>query len=138
MSASFIIRTLGYAGLIPFVVPAMLVAADSSYADIAIFIAETYAFGIICFLSGSWWGMAFGSDRRVVLVLSNVYFLIAFLLWTFASAYWALCAAVLLFGQVLLERDRGLFSTIADYYRHMRTILTLASSSSMLIIHLAR
>lgn len=138
MSARTIINTLGYAGLLPFVVPAILVAGDSNYADIAIFAADAYAFGIICFLTGSWWGMAFEPRNRMVIVLSNVYFLIAFLLWIFVPAYWALFAAVLLFGLLLLERYQSLFSTAPEYYRRMRTILTLFSSSSMLIIHLTR
>ena len=80
MSARIIINTLGYAGLIPFIIPAILVVVATGDTDIAILVAETYAFGIICFLTGSWWGMASGPGNRVIIVQSNVYFIIAFLL----------------------------------------------------------
>ena len=55
MSTRFITRTLGYLGLIPFIIPAILIATNSGYSDFAIKIVEIYAFGIICFLTGSWW-----------------------------------------------------------------------------------
>ena len=138
MSARIIINTLGYAGLIPFIIPAILVVVATGDTDIAILVAETYAFGIICFLTGSWWGMASGPGNRVVIVLSNVYFIIAFLLMLFAPGWWSLAASILLIGIFGLEQKRSLFPALEGYYRNMRAILTLFSSGSMLVIHLAR
>jgi hypothetical protein len=54
MTSQRIAGALGYAGLIPFVIPAVLVIAGSDHADLSTSIAEIYAFGIICFLTGSW------------------------------------------------------------------------------------
>jgi len=138
MSARLVINTLGYAGLIPFMVPAILVTVDSGYTDIAILIAETYAFAIICFLTGSWWGTACGTGNQVIIVLSNIYFIIAFLLMMFTPGWWSLAASVLLIGIFGLEQNRSLFPALERYYRNMRAILTLFSSGSMMVIHLAR
>jgi len=138
MSARLVVNTLGYAGLIPFIVPAIMVTVDSGYTDIAILIAETYSFAIICFLTGSWWGMACGTGNRVVIVLSNVYFVTAFLLMVITPGWWSLAASVLLIGIFGLEQNRSLFPALEQYYRTMRAILTLFSSGSMMVIHLAR
>ncbi|MFT4649926.1 MAG: hypothetical protein ACI9AP_000092, partial [Flavobacteriales bacterium] len=94
MSARSIIRTLGYLGLIPFIIPAILVATNSDQADLAIQVAEAYAFGIICFLTGSWWGMSSSNDNRALILLSNFYFLTAFLLLFLAPLWWSFSASV--------------------------------------------
>jgi hypothetical protein len=138
MSARLVINTLGYAGLIPFMLPAILVTVGSDYTDIAILIGETYSFAIICFLTGSWWGMASGTGNRVIIILSNVYFIIAFLLMMLTPSWWSLAASVLLIGIFGLEQNRSLFPALERYYRNMRAILTLFSSGSMMVIHLAR
>ena len=137
MSARNIIHALGYAGLIPFVIPAVLVTTSSGYADLAVLIAETYAFGIICFLTGSWWGMASTTDSRSVILLSNIYFITAFLIMFLAPAWWSFAASILLVGIFALEQIDSLFPSLPHYYRKMRSILTLISGSSMLLIHFA-
>lgn len=138
MSARSIIRTLGYAGLIPFIIPAILVANISGYSDTAIQVANTYAFGIICFLTGSWWGMSSSNDNRALILLSNAYFLAAFLLLFFAPLWWSLAASVLLISIFALEQKKSLFPPLPQFYRQMRAILTILSSGSMLVIHIAR
>jgi hypothetical protein len=138
MSTRIIINTLGYAGLIPFVVPAFLSGFDTGYNDIAILTAETYAFGIICFLTGSWWGMSYAPGKRLPIILSNVYFVIAFLLMLFAPTWWSFAAAILLISIFILERNKALFPVFQGHYRKMRAILTLFSSGSMLLLHFAQ
>ena len=138
MSAGSIIHALGYAGLIPFIIPAALVATSSGYTDLAIVIAEAYAFGIICFLNGSWWGMASRVEIRTVILLSNLYFITAFLLLLLIPAWWSLAASILLIGIFAIEQSDTLFPSLPHYYRKMRAVLTLISGSSMLIIHFAR
>ena len=137
MSARNIIHALGYAGLIPFVIPAVLVTTSSGYADLAVLIAETYAFGIICFLTGSWWGAASSADSRSVILLSNIYFVTAFLIMFLTPAWWSFAASILLVGIFALEQIDSLFPSLPHYYRKMRSILTLISGSSMLLIHFA-
>jgi hypothetical protein len=99
--------------------------------------ARSYAFGIICFLTGSWWGMGLLPGSRPALLLSNLYFLIAFFIFLFAVDVWALAAAVLLIGIFLAEQRSSLFPEFPASYRVMRTMLTLIASASMLTIHLA-
>ena len=137
MSARSIIIALGYAGLIPFIIPAVLVATNTGYTDFAILIAETYAFAIICFLTGSWWGMASKADSRTVILLSNVYFISVFLIFLLIPAWWSFASSFLLIGIFTLEQRKSLFPSLPHYYRQMRAILTLFSASSMLIIHFA-
>jgi len=82
--------------------------------------------------------MACGTGNRVVIVLSNVYFVTAFLLMVITPGWWSLAASVLLIGIFGLEQNRSLFPALEQYYRTMRAILTLFSSGSMMVIHLAR
>lgn len=131
------VRILGYAGLLPFVIPAALILTTTSYTGFANVTANAYAFGIICFLSGSWWGMGCNTDSRHLVVLSNVYFLLAFLAFLLTPSWWSLVASLLLIGAFVLEQNRLLFPKMPTYYRTMRAILTLVSGSSMLIIFLS-
>lgn len=133
-----ITRILGYAGLIPFVVPALLVALESEYSELMISAAGAYAFGIICFVTGSWWGIALQPGSRSALLLSNLYFLVAFFIFLFALQWWALAAAILLMSIFFAEQNTSLFPAFPEHYRKLRTVLTLVACSSMLVIHLAR
>jgi hypothetical protein len=136
-SSQRVINTLGYAGLIPFVVPALLIIFGSEHSQFLTSLAGSYAFGIICFLTGSWWGMGLLPGSRPALLLSNLYFLIAFFIFLFEVDVWALAAAVLLIGIFLAEQRSSLFPEFPASYRVMRTMLTLIASTSMLTIHLA-
>ena len=131
-------RFLGYAGLIPFVVPAFLVATASPYSEISIAVAQIYAFGIISFLTGSWWGQGLWSGKTGLLLLSNLYLLTALFAFVMADQWWALTAAILLVSIFFSEKTSSQFAALPQHYRRMRTILTLFASLSMLVIHLAR
>ena len=131
-------RLLGYLGLIPFVVPAILVATASPYSASSQLVAQVYAFGIICFLTGSWWGQGLSSSKPVLLLISNLYFLAAFFIFVMAEQWWALTAAILLVSIFFAEKTSSLFAGLPQYYRSMRTILTMLASLSMSVIHLAR
>ena len=135
-TATAVTRALGYAGLIPFVLPAALVLSGSAHAGLAGDIARGYAFAIICFLCGSWWGMAQQSGVRATLLLSNVYLLLALAIYLFAAEGWALGAAVLLAGAWVCEQSASLFPRYPRDYRRMRAILTLFASASMALIYL--
>ena len=128
---------LGYAGLVPFIVPAALIVAGSEHGAFLFNFTGTYALGIICFLTGSWWGIALAPGLRSALLLSNLYFLIAFFIFLFANQVWPIAAAVLLMGIYLAEQHSSLFSEFPETYRKMRTVLTLIASVSMLAIHIA-
>lgn len=136
MSVGNIINLLGYFGLIPFVASAILVASDSSYSETAGLIVNTYAFGIICFLTGSWWGMNCGQGNRMIILLSNVFFLLALLILVLTPDWWPLAATILLIAIFSLELQKPLFPTLSAAYRKMRATLTLISAGAMLSIHL--
>jgi len=136
-SSQRVINTLGYAGLIPFVIPALLIILGSEHSQFLTSLVASYAFGIICFLTGSWWGMGLLPGSRSALLLSNLYFLIALFIFLFAFEVWALAAAVLLIGIFLAEQRSSLFPEFPASYRAMRTMLTLFASASMLTIHWA-
>jgi hypothetical protein len=108
-AAQQVIRGLGYAGLIPFVVPAIVAVTAPAQAEMAVAIAEHYALAIICFLCGSWWGAARMSNSRAALLLSNAYLLLALALFLFTREWWSLAAALLLAGAWLCEQNGRLF-----------------------------
>jgi len=131
------IRLLGYAGLIPFIIPALLVVSASEYAQQSLSFAAAYAFGIISFLCGSWWGVALDSGSSKALWISNLYFLTAIVIFVFAPWWWPLAAAVMLIALLCAEIYSGLFPEFTAAYRKMRVLLTLVAAASMLAIHLS-
>jgi len=136
-STQFVTRLLGVAGLIPFVLPALLVASGSELAALSTRLAAGYALAIICFLAGSWWGLAQASGIRATLILSNLYLLLALALYLFAPHWWPLAAMLLLLGAWLCEQSRRLFPALPPAYRHMRILLTLGAAASMGVIQFA-
>jgi glucan phosphoethanolaminetransferase (alkaline phosphatase superfamily) len=135
-SSLAVVRVLGYAGLIPFVCAALLVVSASPHAPLAAELVDSYALAIICFLFGSWWGMAQSSAVRTTLFLSNAFVLLALALYLFAREWWPLAAAWLLLGAWLCEQSRSLFPVYAPQYRFIRTLLTLVAASSMGLVQL--
>ena len=129
---------LGYAGLVPFVVPAIAAALGFEHALLSTTLIEGYAFGILSFLCGSWWGMALQHGNRGALLLSNLLFLAAFFVFVFAGSWRALTASLLLLLLFALECSGRLLPPIAPGYRRLRAVLTLISSASMLLLHVAR
>ena len=127
------IHTLGVAGLIPFAAPVVLMIAGSDYAQAAYEMALTYAFAIICFLCGAWWGYSLKSDRRYPIILSNFYLLIAFFVFAFSPDWWSLTAPLLLIGIFATELNRSMFPGMPAFYRYLRAILTLVSASSLFL-----
>ncbi len=137
MSSKPVINTLGYAGLIPFVVPALLIVSGSTHAMLLTELIEAYAFGIICFLTGSWWGMGLKPGKRITLMLSNFYFLIAFFIYVFAPGVWMPMAAIILLCIFMTERISTLFPGFVSGYHRMRAMLTLVASASVIAVSFA-
>jgi hypothetical protein len=135
--AQTITRALGIAGLIPFVIPALLVLCGSALAAVSAQVAAAYALAIICFLGGSWWGMAQASGVRATLILSNLYLLMALGLFLSTVDWWPLAATLLLLGALLCEQSRRLFPAFPQAYRRMRILLTLGAAASMGVIQFA-
>ena len=137
MSPKSVTMMLGYAGLIPFVIPALMIVFDYEHSELLTELIGAYAFGIICFLTGSWWGMGLKPGSPAALLLSNFYFLIAFCIYLFAAQAWSLAAAVLLMSIFLTEKMSSQFPEFPSGYRSMRKVLTLVASASMLVTYFA-
>jgi hypothetical protein len=135
-SSLAVVTMLGYAGLIPFVGTALLVVSNSPYASLSAELVGSYALAIICFLFGSWWGMAQSSGVRTTLLLSNALLLLALAVYLFARQWWPLAAAGLLVGAWFCEQSRDLFPAYAPQYRVMRSLLTLVAAGSMGLVRL--
>lgn len=131
-----VIRLLGYAGLIPFVLPVLLVLAGWQHAALARGAAEIYAFGIVSFLCGSWWGLSLRDDSPRAFWLSNLFFLLAFFIYLVASAWWPLAAAIILISLLFAEQGQGLFSPFPPHYRKLRIQLSAVAAASMLLLQL--
>jgi hypothetical protein len=130
-------RALGYAGLLPFVVPALLVASGSGHAESAAAVAGVYAFGIVSFLCGSWWGFALTPSRSAIPLLSNAFFLFALGGFLLVPGWWPLIASLLLAALYLVERDASAMPSFEDDYRALRRNLSLIASLSMLTVQIA-
>ena len=129
--------SLGVAGLIPFVVPALVLVLNLEQSTLALQIVNVYAFGIICFLCGTWWGMALREGNRRALLLSNVIFLIAFFCFILAPQWWALISCLLLVSLFIIELNTSIIPAFSSDYRIMRATLTLVAGGSMLSAFLA-
>ncbi len=127
-------RVLGYGGLIPFFVPAILIVAGIGPLGTLLWLVNAYAFGIVCFLTGSWWGMALESSRWRALVMSNLYFLTAAGIFVFVPTWWPVVAAVLLVALFFAEQDSSLLPSLSPAYRRLRLHLTVVASLSMLAV----
>ena len=132
-STSLVVRTLGFAGLIPFVAPAVLMLGGSKYANKAYDIAQLYALAIICFLCGTWWGFSLGNHRQYPIILSNACLLLACFVFVLAPGWWPLAAPLILLGICVIELNQAIFPQLTFSYRRLRAVLTLIATSAMLL-----
>lgn len=128
---------LGYAGLLPFVIPALVAVSGSSYTETAATVAGVYAFGIIAFLAGSWWGLGLSASPGKLPWLSNLYFLLALACFVLLPRWWPLGSALLLFGMLLIEHRSTSMPAFDSSYRDLRRNLTLVAAASMLTLQFA-
>lgn len=136
-SASQARALLGYAGLLPFVIPALIALSGSAWTDSASAIAGVYALGIIAFLCGSWWGLGLSAGTAGLSWLSNLYFLVALGCFLLLPAWWPLLSALLLLGMLSIERASSSIPAVGADYPGLRRNLTLVASASMLALQLA-
>ena len=64
-------RLLGWSGLLPFCALPLLMLIAPGYSAWAGTLLAHYAFGILCFLLGIWWGIGVMRGEPAVLVYSN-------------------------------------------------------------------
>lgn len=134
-----IVSWLGHAGLLPFVVAAVLIWYDYSLFSIDTFRAfYIYSIMIYAFLCGSWWGMAFGTDNikqaMILWLSSNILFVIAFLVTILSAPSYALLVMTLGYIALLLAELKFSAIPIDNAYRRMRIVLTTVVVASHLSI----
>jgi hypothetical protein len=127
---------LGWLGLIPFVgLSSWIVFANGDTS--AIFALNLYAFGIISFLTGSWWRNQI-SDQPTsqLLLLSNGFFLAAFFALLLFSEMSLVILALILLGTLVIEQFTTLVGLYRQEYRRMRLWLSSVASGSMILAFL--
>ncbi|MFT5840345.1 MAG: hypothetical protein ACI9UT_002856 [Flavobacteriales bacterium] len=127
-----ILKTLGYAGLIPFISLALLsiLLTKNSWVIHAL---ALYSFGIFTFLCGAWWpseNMQGAKFWRIV--LSNVLFLTAFFIFLLLPNQWLAIGASLFIFIWAIERFSDLIPEPSNAYKKMRTVLSVVASLSMI------
>lgn len=130
------IKILGYAGLIPFISLAVLsnLLTDKS---LVIDCLNLYTFGIFTFLCGAWWPTTdMQSAKFWRIVLSNILFLIAFFTFLLIPEQWLAIGACLFILIWSIERFSSLIPKTSHTYSHLRMILTIVASISMITTYL--
>ncbi len=128
------IQVLGYAGLLPFLALGIWPWISTEQSEWVTRTLALYAFGIICFLLGSWWGIALLRRDAKISIGSNIVFLIAAASMLFLPPpIWFLVATFLFLLLMLVERRLELFKPQPAYYARLRLNLSLAASASLLM-----
>lgn len=125
---------LGRAGLLPFIGLSAALYLDGQHQQLWLKSLATYTLVIICFLVGTWWGLALIRRSPAALLMSNALALVAFFSYVImASLHFLLLGAFLFLVIVLIERRHTLFLRQPLYYARMRLQLSLVASSSLLL-----
>lgn len=132
------IQVLGYMGVIPFLVLGFWPWGYPNHAELATRVLAAYAFGIICFLLGSWWGIALLRKDAGINILSNIVFIAGAAAMIFLPPpLWLLMAAILFLLLIAVERSLAMFKPQPAYYARLRLTLSLAASVGLLANYLA-
>lgn len=133
-SLPWVATALGRAGLLPFCAAPLLIHLDPGRSDYYATLIASYALAIICFLAGSWWGVALIRRSTLALVYSNAAVIVAFLGHALLQtpAFLLLCAT-LYPSTVLVERRARIFQAQPPYYARLRLHLTTVATVSLLL-----
>ena len=94
----------------------------------------TYSLGILCFLLGTWWGLALVRRYSSALLLSNALFLMAFFSFLLLPLRpYLVIAAALFITLILVERKHPLFQLQPYYFSQLRLMLSVTASIALLI-----
>ncbi|WP_322522207.1 DUF3429 domain-containing protein [Guyparkeria halophila] len=132
-TSAFHARLAGYAGLIPFVIPLLVVWFEPGHAEAAIAAQHAYAALILSFLGGIYWGVAM--SRQVVgwfwlSVLPSLWAWPALLLPTFAGTVMLAGGFALM---LLLDRAARRQDVIREWFFRLRLTLSAVAIVSLLL-----
>ncbi len=136
MTRQKIVTLLGSLGIIPFLI-ALVIGVVMPEAGLSAF--SLYSLAILCFLAGSWWSTALmardtgESQRLVILLISNAVVLAAVVLVLSEWSGGVLGLAVLYAGLMVGERKLEVFAEQPEYYRTMRSLVSVV----VLLLHLS-
>ena len=126
-------RWLGWGGLLPFLVLPTLLALDPVRRTLWESALAAYSLGILCFLLGTWWGLALVRRYSSALLLSNTLFLLAFFSFLLLPLRpYLIIAATLFITLILIERKHPLFQLQPAYYSQLRLMLSVTASVALL------
>lgn len=124
-------HTLGYLGLIPFVLSAFAISLEIRiFNTSALLIFVSYSATILSFLSGVMWGNNLNHDEsstyRYALLLSNLFALLAWfsLLHSTSNYTWAIVALMLGFICIRIAEIKFNSAHQDEYYQQLRNRLT--------------
>ena len=125
---------LGRTGLLPFVGLLPVLYLDVQHEQVWAKSLTTYTLAILCFLVGSWWGLALIRRTPAALLLSNIVVLVAFFGHVLLpTAPFLLLGAALFLATIVFERRHALFHRQPPYYASLRLQLSFIASASLLL-----
>ena len=143
MNTKPVYSALAFAGLLPFLACAVLMAAGvavvsplGSIADIA----NSYSLAIICFLAGIHWSIYLANQDDPpfnLLLSSNIVFLFAWGMYVLAGTSISLLAqAAALVTLLLIDRSLANAGVFSPHYFRTRTVVTAVAAASLLVVAL--
>lgn len=128
---------LGFAGLIPFVFPTLLMAATETYFPELAFAQVAYGASIVSFLGGIRWGFALPDSSPAKpdwlnLANSVVPPLFAWLAMLMSDNIIPAATVVIMGLGISLHYDLSLLPTYPSWFKALRTVLTLVAFFSLL------
>ena len=120
--------------MLPFLAAPVAVYVSSDPAKVVGPAISAYGLAIVCFLVGSWWGIALLRRNQVVLIASNLMVIagVCGLLLLSLRANLIL-QALLLVGTIVFERTYPMFRPQPEYYATLRMRLSVIASVSLLL-----
>lgn len=113
---------------------AATISLSPPVAAIAALLLADYAFGILCFLLGIWWGIGLMRGDSVPIVWSNILFIVLFVARaTLDRTPFMLTEALLFVALLALERWLPAFRRQPPYYAALRTRLSLVACAALLL-----
>jgi hypothetical protein len=120
--------------LLPFLAAPVAVGVSANPAAIVGPAIAAYGLAIVCFLAGSWWGIALLRQDPRILFVSNLVVIVACLGFVALDLRVSLLLlACLLLCTVGVERVHPLFTPQPDYYRALRIRLGVIAALALVL-----
>ena len=124
---------LGASGLLPFLGLPVAMAIDPHHQVLWAQTLAAYSLGIVCFLLGTWWGLALIRLHTSALLMSNGLFLVTLVSYVLQDLQTFFMVSALLFlALLLIERRHALFRPQPAYYARLRIVLSVTASLSLM------